>query len=261
MSSGDNEAQSSGSQSGGDDEGAKEGEENLEIESKDKNDENQEKDDNGDEDDDENDNENEEFNNLIERIKMSPGCRIKGEFTELAKTKAELLINFNDNFSLYSMLQKIDGIDLNLNYKINEFVLGERSQFSSVLEALTPYHKNALEELNPAVLDPPHNNGNFVARHNIKIFPVEFKSDYTPNQTLTTFQFTFAKKFEQLETPGIDYDHTDNILFELEFMPLVRIYHVEVFPLWTFFWNLISTCGGMFGLMEVISYLINRNSK
>ena len=124
------------------------------------------------------------------------------------KVRAELHVNFRDKNALYQALKKDKSLTINLNYAIGNLVFGKFSEHDKLWRYLMRYGINKYEDLN-ADRYVKHNNGNFVVKYNLHVFPIEFKSDITGTQ-VDSYQFSAVKKFKPISsgnpiTPDITF--------------------------------------------------------
>ena len=206
------------------------------------------------------------MNNLEDIKKESkthPGCRLEASFAKVMKTRAEIHVNFKDHNAIYQLLRREQGSRINLNYELKTLIFGGMKAHNQMVERMQEWHPKIEEELNPVMSDRPHRNGNFVVKHNLHIFPVEYKSDLVhpgaqKGDIIDSYEYSIVKKFKAISSNGMD---SPDIVFQLEFLPITSVYHLKKMPVRKLVVNLLAVCGGVFSMMGIVNWFLGAGAK
>lgn len=111
--------------------------------------------------------------------KEFPGCKMKGEFDQLLKVKAEVHLNFRENMAIYQALKRDTSINVNMAYRLQSLVFGGFEKYINLFRYLEPYDDTIRSYLNPAEEHGADSKGNMLVKYNMHVFPIEFKSDFS----------------------------------------------------------------------------------
>ena len=137
------------------------------------------------------------LSDIKKEAKEYPGCRLWGDFNNLMKVKAEIHVNFRESQAVYQSLKKDPEMNLNLNFHLQSMFFGDKPSYYKLADYMEKYEKKIRYELNPAMEEDPHNNGNFLVKYNLHVFPVEFKSDFT-GTVIDSYQYSMVSKFKPI---------------------------------------------------------------
>ena len=176
----------------------------------------------------------------------------------MMKVRSELHINFRDHSAMYQALKRDSKLKINLNYQLKSLVFGKHKDHHKIFRYLHKY-KNSVSrsELNPAILEKKHLNGNFVVKHNLHVFPVEFKSDFS-NTKVDSYQYSMVKKFKPISRGSLE---TPDITFQVEFVPLVRVWHLKQMSKKKLIINLLGVCGGVYSMVGIVNWFMSTGVK
>jgi hypothetical protein len=181
-----------------------------------------------------------------------PGCRLVGTFTKIMKVRSEIHINFRDHVAIYNVLKR-EKNPVNLNYKLESLTFGTLKAFNEITGDLSPYYPDIINELDPVRTDRSHLNGNFIVKHNLHVFPVEFKSDVT-GELVDSYQYSIVKKFKAISQSSME---APDITFQVEFLPLISLYHLKLRSMRKLIVNLLAVCGGVFSMMGLVNWFLS----
>ena len=126
---------------------------------------------------------------------------MRGNIDAIMKVNGLLYIGFRDHMNLYASIRKMR--DVNLNYNLHKFIFGPPEKYYEIISEMKSFKPEIEDELNPVARDRPHRDGNFVAKHDLHIFPLEFRNDKT-GRTVKTYEYSFARKFEKVSDQMIN---------------------------------------------------------
>jgi hypothetical protein len=112
-------------------------------------------------------------------------------------------------------------------------------------------------DTNPAHLEKPHRNGNFVVKYNLHVFPIEFQSDFSDTE-IDSYQYSMVKKFKSISRGSMDMP---DITFQVEFLPLVRIWHLKKMSVKKLFINILGVCGGVYSMVGIVNWFMSTGVK
>lgn len=177
------------------------------------------------------------------------------------KVKGLIYIGFRDHMNLYSALRTNKKRKINLNFDLKKLIFGPPDFYYDMIKHLSPYNPNIEDELNPVKNDKPHLNGNFVVKHDLHIFPLEFKSDIT-GKVIDSYEYTFGKRFEPVSQTKIQSNTgIPAIAFNLDFLPTISVYHIKYMPRIRMVIDLLGLCGGILSLVGVANFLLSTGVK
>lgn len=189
---------------------------------------------------------------FIQDYKKFPGCRVIGNLHRGYKAESVIAIGFRDKERLYNTVRNNNDLTVNLNYKLNSFVLGSEKSFEDIVEYLNPHHPDIIFEMNPAYMEKAHEQGNFVAEINMHVFPVEYKSDFN-GEVIDSFKYSYVKNYKTLAKSRF---RVPVIEIQLQFLPLKQIYHIKQQSFWDAILRILAKLGGILGVFEVVNYII-----
>lgn len=192
---------------------------------------------------------------LAETSTKYPGCRIKGQVDSVYKAKGEIHVNFLSEYSTYKYLSVQKGIKIDLAFKVNSFTFGHPAAQLKVIRDLEPFDGKIKAKMTPFTTDPVHNEKGFRAMYNLQIFPIEFKSDFHTHDSHPdkddSYMYTFVEHIKKIDE---DMDNTE-LVFQLEFKPIIRVYHLKMRSMKIWLLTLLGVCGGVLGIAGVINKL------
>jgi len=190
---------------------------------------------------------------LAEISKKFPGCRIKADLDMIFKAKGEVHVNFLSEYSTYKYLSVQKNIAIDLEFKVNSFIFGDSASQQKVIRDLEPFDREIRAKMTPFITDPIHNEKGFRAMYNMQIFPVEFKSDFHLHNSHATqddsYMYTLV---EHVKAINEMYDNTE-IVFQLDFKPIIRVFHLKMRSMKMWLLTLLGVCGGVLGIAGVIN--------
>jgi len=194
-----------------------------------------------------------------EEAKKYPGCKLKGFIGTIMKVNGVLYIGFRDHKPLYDSIKRSQTVDL--SYDLKKFIFGEPESLYDLTKELSVYKPEIERELNPVKDDPPHMNGRFVARHDLHIFPIQFRSDKT-QRTISSFEYTFTKKFEPID---MERDESQGkfpaVAFQMDFLPTISRYHLKKTSMMELWVDILSLCGGLFSVIGIVNSMLGEVAK
>lgn len=194
---------------------------------------------------------------IRQEAKEFPGCRLWGDFQNLMKVKAEIHLNFREQQAVYQSLKKDPEINLNLNFHLQSMFFGDKNSYYSLASYVEKYEKGIRTELNAAFDEKPHKNGNFVVKYNLHVFPVEFKSDFS-GTVIDSYQYSMVSKFKPISVDSIELP---DITFQVEFVPFVRIWHLQKLSIRKFAIGLLGVCGGVYSMLSIVNWFLSTGVK
>lgn len=186
-----------------------------------------------------------------------PGCRLQGTFENLMKVRAEIHINFRETQVIFNSLRRDPKSNINLNYHLQSLYFGDLESYNALVKYVDKYEKNIKNDLNPALMETPHNMGNFVVKYNLHVFPVEFKSDFT-RTVIDSYQYSMVSKFKTVTVESIELP---DITFQVEFVPFVRIWHLQQMSIRKFAIGLLGVCGGVYSMLSIVNWFLSTGVK
>ncbi len=195
---------------------------------------------------------------LKELVKKWPGCRMRGTFNSIMKVKGILYASFAYHLNLYNDLVRAEGVKVNLDYQVYHLHFGSVENNQKIEQTLKPYHEEIHTELNPFLDEVPHKKGNFLAFMYIQAFPFEVIDDVR-KQNFSSFQYSLIRNYKQLEAGATLEGPSVN--FELEFLPVISVYHIKVVPRFKTLIGILGACGGLFSIFGILNSLLSGFSR
>ena len=197
------------------------------------------------------------LNDIKKEAKEFPGCRLRGEFNSLMKVKAEIHVNFREQQAVYQSLKKDPEMNLNLNFHLQSMFFGDKQSYYNLASYMEKYEPKIRTELNPAMAEKAHDKGNFAVKYNLHVFPVEFKSDFT-GTVIDSYQYSMVSKFKPISVDSIDLP---DITFQVEFVPFVRVWHLQKLSMRKFAIGILGICGGVYSMLSIVNWFLSTSVK
>lgn len=193
---------------------------------------------------------------LMDQAEKFPGCRIIATFG-VFKAKGEMHFSFIDHYSMYKSIAFSKKLNVHLGFKLNKLYIGDWESHEKVINDLKPYYPLVESDFNPYLSEVEHKYGHFSAIYNLHIFPVEFRSDFHTHKDGKEKDKSFHYSMVENVKPIKKHNKTPDVIFQIEFLPLIKMYHLKMrnFRLW--FLTVLGVCGGVLGLSGVVNKLIN----
>ena len=188
-----------------------------------------------------------------------PGCKLKGKFNNIMKVKGIITVGFEDHISVFNDLANSENIKLNLDHKVFHLKFGATENNEKIEQTLKPYHEDIHTELNVFLNETEVRKGKFNSFMYIQIFPFEVIDD-TKKENFTSFQYSLTKNYKQMET-GIISMQGPSINFELEFLPVISVYHIKVVPRFKTLISILGACGGLFAIFGILNAFLSTISE
>ena len=190
----------------------------------------------------------------VEHADKYPGCRIIGSIPEtVMKVRGVIQINFNDHVAIYRRLARTSGLTVNLDYQLNKLSFGQIDHHEEIIKSLQPFEKDIADSINPVAEEAPHREGKFMVKHNLKIMQAKFVSDQENTSPVQTYQYSFIKKFKSLP---VDSNDVPSIDFQMQFLPIVAVYHVKQISYGMIMINICAVYGGLFVIMGMFNNVL-----
>jgi hypothetical protein len=190
---------------------------------------------------------------VAKTIQDWPGCRLTGVFDSIMKVKGILYASFQDHLGVYEELTRMNK-KVNLEYKIEYLYFGSIDKNTRIMRTLHPYHEDIKSELNPFLNEQPHRDGMFTAYLYIQVFPFQVIDD-TIKETWSSYQYSYIKNYKQVVPENRE---GPTINFELDFLPIISVYHIKVVPRFKTIISLLGACGGVFAVLGIINAILAR---
>jgi Endoplasmic reticulum vesicle transporter len=158
---------------------------------------------------------------------------------------------------MYFLLAMTNNMSIDLSFKVHSLIFGDAGVNNKIIEDLRPFNPDVEKEISPFKFEKSTENDHFKAFYSLRVFPIEFKSDFHDHfskyEQDDSFDYSITKKLKLIN----EKVEASDLAFQMEFMPVVRVYHLKKRSLRMWIFNILAVCGGVFGLAGIINKFFN----
>ena len=149
-------------------------------------------------------------------------------------------------------LMNLNPKKFNLEYHLKSLTFGSHLNQTMTMLNLSKFESDIALSIDPLSTEKPNRdwNASYSAKHNIKVFPVKFKSDLEPSKNTGSYEYSFIKKLKPLNDSPLQQGSLD---FQFEFLPIVSVYHIKKTSKIKLIIGVFAISGGVFVIFEVIN--------